>query len=97
MITFKSILTTFEVNKFFDAAEAVANICLSLKSNHQIMLGLYKYTLHKHSNRYFRIMTLKIGSYFRVHRKEEQLSPSFVFMTVLFTIGTHDGFISRIY
>ncbi len=95
MIIFESVLTTFEVNNIFDAAEAVANICLKL--NHQIMLGLSKYTLHKPSNRYFRIITLRVGSYFRVHHQEEQLSPSIVFMTVLFTIGTHDGLISRIY
>ena len=39
VIIFKSLLTTFEVRKFFEVAGAVTKICLSLKPN---LLNLFK-------------------------------------------------------
>jgi len=42
MISFGSILTSFEENPIFKAPEVVLNIGSGIKSNHQINLGLSK-------------------------------------------------------
>ena len=46
MIIFKSLFTTFEWVEFFEAARAVVDINLSIKSNRHIMLSMSISMIH---------------------------------------------------